>query len=447
MNNFRQHFLKSLVLGCIIFMVLVVLRIASGGSFTWDLKMLFGFLFTLLYTVSIYFVNAFVFIALDRVYSHDRFNKKRLLIGFLASFAATLVVIFLLRILEEVIINKKRFGQFLNDENISSYSFSVIIFFFISLIVHAFYFYKAYQENKVREQQIIAGTASAKFESLKNQIDPHFLFNSLNVLSSLIEENPESAQKFTTSLSKVYRYVLEQKDKELVSVAEELAFAKTYMNLLKMRFENSLFFELPEAVPQSDAFVVPLSLQLLLENTVKHNVASEQKPLQIRIYLDDNYLVIENDFMKKEVIQDRPGVGLQNIISRYALITRRKVSVLQRDNIFEVRIPVLTKQIETMETYTNSEEANYYKMQRKVEDIKGFYSNLYSYILINIGLAVLNLATYPQFLWFLFPVIGWGIGVIVHWMSVFNYIPFLGRDWEERKIREIIERDKARRWN
>ena len=87
-----------------------------------------------------------------------------------------------------------------------------------------------------------------KFESLKNQIDPHFLFNSLNVLSSLIEENPENAQRFTTSLSKVYRYVLEQKDKELVSVTEELTFAKTYMNLLLMRFENSITFEIPENI-------------------------------------------------------------------------------------------------------------------------------------------------------------------------------------------------------
>jgi LytS/YehU family sensor histidine kinase len=92
--------------------------------------------------------------------------------------------------------------------------------------------YKKLQENKFKEQKIIAGNASAQFETLKNQIDPHFLFNSLNVLSSLIEENPENAQKFTTSLSKIYRYVLDQKDKELVPLKEELNFAKTYMKLL-----------------------------------------------------------------------------------------------------------------------------------------------------------------------------------------------------------------------
>src|SRR5690606_2120763 len=141
--------------------------------------------------------------------------------------------------------------------------------------------------------RVIAGTASAQFESLKNQIDPHFLFNSLNVLSSLIEENPENAQRFTTSLSKIYRYVLEQKNKEYVTLQEELNFASTYMKLLKMRFENSLEYKLPEGPIDPDAKVVPLALQLLLENTVKHNVVSEKNPLRIEIRVEGDYLVIE----------------------------------------------------------------------------------------------------------------------------------------------------------
>src|SRR5690606_17692569 len=237
------------------------------------------------------------------------------------------------------------------------------------------------QENKVKVQKIIAGTASAKFESLKNQIDPHFLFNSLNVLSSLIEENPDNAQRFTTSLSKVYRYVLEQKDKELVSVAEELSFAKTYMNLLKMRFENSLFYEIPNEVTIPDAKVVPLSLQLLLENTVKHNVVSEQKPLYIRIFVDGDYLAIENDYQKKEVLQDRQGVGLQNIINRYAIITNRKVAIAQNDKTFTVRIPILTKQVTVMENTNEIESDKLSKIHKKVEEIKGFYGNLAAYVL------------------------------------------------------------------
>ena len=247
-----------------------------------------------------------------------------------------------------------------NTDGTFNYNFIIVFIFLGFIAMKAFQFIKKKQDKNVNIQKIIAGTANAKFESLKNQIDPHFLFNSLNVLSSLIEENPENAQRFTTSLSKIYRYVLEQKDKELVSVEEELAFAKTYMNLLKMRFENSLFYELPEAIHNPEAKVVPLSFQLLLENTVKHNVVSEQKPLHIRIFIENDYLVIQNDYQKKEVLQDRQGVGLQNIINRYGIITNRKVLIEQNEKTFTVKIPILTKQITIMETTVNYNENNAY---------------------------------------------------------------------------------------
>lgn len=147
----------------------------------------------------------------------------------------------------------------------------------VTSVFLAIYYYRFKQESKVKEQKIIAGTASAKFDALKNQLDPHFLFNSLNVLTSLIEENPDAATKFTTSLSKVYRYVLEQKNKDLVSVEEELEFARLYMTLIKMRFEDSIVFMLPDKLINPEAKVVPLSLQLLLENAVKHNIVTPSK--------------------------------------------------------------------------------------------------------------------------------------------------------------------------
>jgi hypothetical protein len=267
------------------------------------------------------------------------------------------------------------------------------------------------------------------------------------VLSSLIEENPDNAQKFTTSLSKVYRYVLEQKDKELISVAEELSFAETYMNLLKMRFENSLFYELPKNIPNPDAKVVPLSLQLLLENTVKHNVVSEQRPLRIKIEIDGDYLSIQNVLQKKEVFQDRQGVGLQNIINRYAIITNRKVMVEETKNAYIVKIPILTKQVSFMQSTDKIEDVSLAKIQKQVEEIKGFYGNLISYIVVITGLAIMNLITTPQYLWFLYPAGGWGIGVLIHWMKVFNRVPFFGKDWEERKIQELLDKEHSDRWN
>ena len=303
------------------------------------------------------------------------------------------------------------------------------------------------QENKIKVQQIIAGTASAKFESLKNQIDPHFLFNSLNVLSSLIEENPENAQRFTTSLSKIYRYVLEQKDKELVTVTEELAFAKTYMNLLKMRFENSITFELPENFDNSDAKVVPLSLQLLLENTIKHNVVSENKPLHIKIYIKDNFLVVENNLQKKEVLQDRKGVGLQNIVSRYAILSERKVLIDDNKEAFAVYLPILTKQISIMDTTnTYNETTSYLRAKERVEKLKGFYGNLASYCVVIPILIFINLSTNSNgFQWFWFPMLGWGMGLTFHAFETFGF----GKNWEEKKIQEILNKqnDTNNKWN
>jgi sensor histidine kinase YesM len=435
-----KEFYKAVIIAIVIFMVLVGIRFFIGRSIAFDYTMLTNFGYTMLYGVVLYLVNASVFIYLDKAFATDRFTPKRIFIGFIASFLATVAVIFLLRVFEDVIIEGSTFADFFKRETTANYLVAMIITLIVTLAIHAFYFYKAYNENRVKEQKVIAGTASAKFESLKNQIDPHFLFNSLNVLSSLIEENPDNAQRFTTSLSKIYRYVLEQKDKELVSVEEELQFAKTYMNLLKMRFENSISYEIPTDFDNSEAKVVPLSLQLLLENTIKHNVASEQKPLHIKIYIENNYLIIENNLQKKEVLQDRKGVGLQNIVNRYALISERKVLVDETQTSFKVKIPILTKQIAIMETKNiYNENIAYEKAKERVDQIKGFYGNLISYCFVIPILIFINLST-SKFQWFWFPMLGWGMGVTFHALEVFGY----GKTWEERKIREILEKeDKA----
>lgn len=449
MKTLYKEFFKSLGLSIIIFIILALIAVASGRDLKFDNYLFVNFLYVILYTVSLHMANVGVFVLMDKFFGILSMSIKRLAAGFMSSFIVSILVVFLLRIFEDVVIEGESLSQFFTEEDIANYYVAIIITMTITFSLHLFTFYKKYQENRVKQQKIIAGTASAKFETLKNQIDPHFLFNSLNVLSSLIEENPDSAQRFTTSLSKVYRYVLEQKDKELVTVQEELAFAKTYMNLLKMRFENSLFYELPETISSPDARVVPLSLQLLLENTVKHNVVSELKPLHIRIFEHDGYLVVQNDYQKKEVLQDRKGVGLQNIISRYAIITKRQVQVEKSDKYFTVKLPVLTKQVTIMEpTYNTDTDSSYYKAQKKVEEIKGFYGNLASYIIVTIGIAILNLVTTPQYLWFLWGAFGWGIGVAIHAMKTFDVIPFLGSGWEERKVKELLEKEqKNNKWS
>lgn len=441
-----KEFPRALFISVCIFLVLLIIRFLSGVRIEFNSSLLINFGYTTLYGFMLYYANAILFMKLDEIFSKERFNRKRILIGFIGSFIISVGVIFLLRIFEDVIIEGSSLALFFEKEKFSNYLVTIIITFVVTLAFHAFYFYKAYQESRLKEQKIIAGTANAKFESLKNQIDPHFLFNSLNVLSSLIEENPENAQRFTTSLSKIYRYVLEQKDKELVTVQEELAFAKTYMNLLKMRFENSITFELPTDFENADAKVVPLSLQLLLENTIKHNVVSENKPLHIKIYIKDNFLVVENNLQKKEVLQDRKGVGLQNIVSRYAILSERKVLIDENKETFAVYLPILTKQISIMETTnTFNENTSYLRAKERVEKIKGFYGNLASYCIVIPILIIINFSSSNDFQWFWFPMLGWGLGVLFHAFETFGY----GKSWEEKKIQEILSKQNNNntKWN
>ena len=439
-----KQFPRATFIILIVFVVLIIIRLLSGGSVGFNEGLAWQFFYTTLYGYSLYYANAIIFVKLDDVYQTDRFSRNRIVQGFALSFIVSVIVIFLLRIVEDVLIEGKTIQQFLANEKPSNYIVSVVITFVVTLAIHAIYFYKAYQENKVKEQKIIAGTASAQFESLKNQIDPHFLFNSLNVLSSLIEENPESAQKFTTSLSKVYRYVLEQKDKELVSVAEELKFAKTYMNLLKMRFENSITFEIPEGFDNEEAKVVPLSLQLLLENCIKHNVVSEAKPLHVKISIENNQLVVTNNLQKKEVLSDRKGVGLQNIVNRYAILTKRTVLVEENEQEFKIFLPILTKQITIMETQNiYNENLAYQRAKDKVEQLKGFYGNLISYCIVIPVLIIINLQSSNNFQWFWFPMLGWGMGLTFHALETFGY----GKSWEERKINELMNKDdNSKNW-
>lgn len=445
MKDHRNVFsnLKSGTIVCFrISMVFTIIFSAFLGADLTVENVLITFLLSCLYSFGLGFGNGFINVLLDKKWDWLEQTNLRVYFGILTTILYTVPAVLVVNFIVFVVVQNMPIESFFSERMIWVHLFYIILSLGVSTFMQARSFmvkWKQASKFEITQQKIIAGTANAKFESLKNQIDPHFLFNSLNVLSSLIEENPDNAQRFTTSLSKIYRYVLEQKDKELVSVDDELSFAKTYMNLLKMRFENSLFYELPTTAINPDAKVVPLSLQLLLENTVKHNVVSEQKPLHIRIFIDGDYLAIQNDFQKKEVLQDRQGVGLQNIVNRYGIITNRKVLIEQNEETFTVKIPILTKQIAVMETSADYSDENkaYFRAKKRVEELKGFYANVISYCCVIPFLIFINLRYSPGFQWFWFSALGWGFGVVMHAFKVFGY----SSDWEERKIREILEKE------
>ncbi|TYP99348.1 histidine kinase [Tenacibaculum adriaticum] len=373
-------------------------------------------------------------------------TNRRVWIGIITTICYTVPVILIIHYVVYIEISGNSPDVFFSETMIWIHLFWILFSFAVSAFLHARGFMIEWKKSVSQEstqQQIVAKTETAKFETLKSQIDPHFLFNSLNVLTSLISENPNLAEKFTTKLSKVYRYVLEQRNKELIPIEEELQFAKTYMELLQMRFEDALEFKVPTSVSNSELKIVPLSLQLLLENAVKHNVVSSSKPLKISIYEENGFLKIKNNVNPKEAIGKSTKVGLQNIADRYGLISTENVKIENNRKTFIVSLPLLVKSENIMNTSDNNFENNsYIKAVERVQKIKEFYQNLTSYVIFIPLLIFINLRFSPQFYWFWFPVTGWGIGVIFHGLEAFGYNLFLGKDWEERKIKEMMNKNK-----
>ncbi|WP_396603328.1 histidine kinase [Algibacter sp. R77976] len=437
-----KNIIITFIIGCVIF---VIGNLLSGG---FNFKGVNGFLvnfgFYQLYSFVLGYSNMYFFDYMETRNWKKKDTVKRVVIGALGATIITLIGLFVLRASTAMVYKNMSFSDFLSNEKFQYYQFGLWITLTIVIIFHVVYFYNRYQQNRIKEQKVIAGTASAKFDALKNQIDPHFLFNSLNVLTSLIEENPENAQKFTTSLSKVYRYVLEQKNKELVTVDEELRFAKTYMSLLKMRFEDSIVFTMPEKASNPESKVVPLSLQLLLENAVKHNTVTSSKPLHIRIYEDLGSLVVENNLQTKQIVKKSTGVGLSNIKQRYGLLTNKTVSISKETSRFLVALPMLTKKTSIMRTEQTASKLDdsYMRALNHVDELKGFYYSLMSYCLVIPLLIFINYKTSWDFQWFWFPMFGWGIGITIQAFRVFVNNGAFGRNWEKRKMEEFMNNDK-----
>lgn len=445
--------------------VYTIKSVKSGAVLCLKLTIIFGIIFSIvfgqitvegimwsfiisgMYCFGIGFGNGIINNYLTKKWNWITQTNQRVWAGIIATVIYTVPVVLIIDYIVFVIINNNSPDNFFKGNFFWIHLFYIILSLGISTFLHARGFMKNWKSAMTKEttkQEIVAKTETAKFESLKNQLDPHFLFNSLNVLTSLIGENPQQAEKFTTKLSKVYRYVLEQRNKDLVPITEELQFAKSYMQLLGMRFEDAVKFNIPDNVTDLELKIVPLSLQLLLENAVKHNVVSSSRPLTINIYEEGNYLIIENNINPKEAIGKSTKVGLQNIADRYGLITDKAVKIENNNNTFKVSLPLLYK-LDNIMYSDNLENSKYVKAVERVEKLKEFYQNLASYCLVIPFLIFINLKFSPGFYWFWFPLFGWGLGLTFHFLEVNNYNIFLGRNWEERKIKEMMDKENQQK--
>ena len=293
------------------------------------------YLFTFIMWVLLWKGNTLLSGWLSGKISWRHYPVKRLLAGIVLNMGYTiLAVVLLIEVFEYFSIS---FGE---RSRYTIYG-AVIVTILISFFLHArdflFFWRKAaFEKERYEKESIIA-----RYESLKDQISPHFLFNSLNALTNLVYEDPDKAVSFIKQLSEVYRYVLETRYREVVALSEELKFLEAYLYLQRIRFGNKLIVEIDQM--DETIQVPPLALQLLIENAIKHNIVSEDDPLTIRLYSQGDFLVVENNLQKKTTLsgETSSGIGLENISRRYEFLSNKKVLIDENGKTFVVKIPIV----------------------------------------------------------------------------------------------------------
>lgn len=242
-------------------------------------------------------------------------------------------------------INPTDFYKTYHDPLIKFMILAVVMILIYTIIDFTLYTYNQFAALQIEAVKITSTQLTLQFEVLKTQLSPHYLFNSLNTISSLVYSSPETAEQFIRKLAHTYQYILATQDKKLVSLAEELNFLKAYFFLLKARFDTAvqLQIELPRRALNSR--IPPLTLQLLLENAVKHNALSDDNPLQIKIYLSDkNLLTISNNIVPGDSNVSSFKVGLENIRQRYQYFAQAVIQVSRSDD-FMVELPLIYPEI------------------------------------------------------------------------------------------------------
>jgi LytS/YehU family sensor histidine kinase len=222
----------------------------------------------------------------------------------------------------------------------------VISAVFITNLYEIFYLREQQQDVERRAEQLNIAKTHAELVALKNQIDPHFLFNSLNTLSYLISSDPVNARLYNDTLARVYRYILVNREKNLVSVSEEIEFLSNFFYLLKIRFDNAIDMIIEiKSLAAEELFLPPISLQIILENAIKHNELSLTHPLIIYVSLSSNHVVIKNKLIQKAYKPPSTGTGLKNLDNRYKLLTGKNITVYNNGEHFTVKLPLVNPQL------------------------------------------------------------------------------------------------------
>lgn len=248
-----------------------------------------------------------------------------------------MVVMLGLAWIQQLILSHINFGPTMLMVEVRGILINLIFYMFLNMLQQNY----ENQHVKMELEQIKNDNLGAQYELLKQQVNPHFLFNSLNTLKAMVESGDEEAVDFIIKLSNFYRYTLESRKLDLIHVHEEMEILNAYLFLQKARFDDGLVFTNELSTKGLNTLIPPFTLQLLVENCIKHNVVSLQKPLSIRIYEEDNCIVVENRVQLKTGEVNSLGVGLKNINLRYLHLLDKQVDIVNDQHIFKVKLPVI----------------------------------------------------------------------------------------------------------
>ncbi|MFN2394891.1 MAG: sensor histidine kinase [Bacteroidales bacterium] len=227
-------------------------------------------------------------------------------------------------------------------EILPSVAITLLITYLITSIHEAWFFFTQWNISLVKAQALKKENIQSQYETLKNQLNPHFLFNTLNTLTTLIEENQQAAVKYVDKTADFLRSLLNLKDKEVISLEEELEIIQTFYQLQKERFGENLKMEIKHANTGEKFMIPPLALQMLIENAIKHNVISSGNPLHIMIEIKNTgFVSVTNNLQKKQSAQPSSGIGLHNIKNRYSFLSKEEVEIIEKVDSFEVKLPLL----------------------------------------------------------------------------------------------------------
>jgi sensor histidine kinase YesM len=337
-KNHLLYWIRAVVISIITGFIISIIICGS-------LKMQFNFfLWNAGYSLSIglpLFGNSYVFHWYESRYINWVKNPVKSVLGALFMHAVySSIVIWIVNWFWFIYLMETSWTEFLEYHRSTIIS-EYIVFVIISSVIYAISFFRAWRAEMLEKEQAKRETLSLQYKVLQEQINPHFLFNSLNVLDSLMDVDIEKAKQFTHELSTFYRDVLSFKDQDVISLKEEVDFVKKYIYLQQIRFGEALQVEIA-VNEQFEARVIPLSLQTLVENAIKHNEISKANPLKIIMAVsDDSELIVENNFQPKKVIKESSKTGLKNLAGRYEYLTGKKMSIISNDRFFRVVLPLI----------------------------------------------------------------------------------------------------------